>query len=526
MKRINLIRYGLIGLLAAGIGSLTASGAEPSGKTTDAITVTTSPEGTPIRLISGGNLEFFAPPIRQKMKDPDLLSSWQKIPFRMLRFPGGTVCDHYIWNDPSAGYFIVGNASTVITPAQFITMCRTIGAEPIFQVNTMSVDRMANRINPNNIEMIRKGAQRAAEWVRDANIKNQWNVKYWEIGNEVWIWLFPEEYAKYVVEYSKAMKTVDPTIKIIACGLSSKVGPFNPDSFFNFSKIDPNWKPRTAVTNDAVSWNDALLTIADGCFDYLAPHPYASGNKSTTDVKKLYLETTAKVWQNEGMKSQYDALQRHPSSKARIAITEWACNFGASIPGSSGKLKPDKAYYYMLGNGINMAFYFGRFLEDTRNEIAIVHSLSDIQTLWYWPKKEMAQGEPLAHPSILGLQVWGNNLGDKRMSVQSGAVPDLAIGGERVPAVYFFASEDDACRYLVAINLDPDHATRVIWKTAGAGAATVSLLAGKSLDTQNFDDWGKSKKAVEIETSALMPADGAYVLDLPRHSMAGVKVKK
>ena len=91
----------------------------------------------------------------------------------------------------------------------------------------MSVDRMANRINPNNIEMIRQGAQRAAEWVRDANIKNKWDVKYWDIGNEVWIWLFPEEYARFVVEYSKAMKAVDPTIKIIAgyegiiCGLSA-----------------------------------------------------------------------------------------------------------------------------------------------------------------------------------------------------------------------------------------------------------------------------------------------------------------
>ena len=526
MKRINLIRGGLISLLVSGIGSLTAIGAEPAGKVTDTITVTTSPEGTPIRLLSGGQFEFFAPPIRAKMKSDELLRTWRSVPIRLLRYPGGTVCDHYIWNNPSGGYFAVGNANTVITPAQFIDMCRAAGAEPIFQVNTMSVDRMANRINPNNIEMIRQGAQRAAEWVRDANIKNKWDVKYWEIGNEVWIWLFPEEYARFVVEYSKAMKAVDPTIKIIACGLSSKVGPFNPDSFFNFSKTDPAWKPRTAVMNDAVSWNDALLTIADGYFDYLAPHPYASGNKSTTDVKKLYLETTAKVWQNEGMKSQYDALQRHPSSKARIAITEWACNFGTSVPGSSGKTQPEKGYYYMLGNGINMAFYFGRFLEDPRNEIASVHSLCDTQSLWYWSKKELAKGEPLEHPSILGLRIWGNNLGTQRMTVKSSLIPTLSIGETQVPCVYFFASEDDSYRYLVAINLDPENGVNVIWKTAGNAAATVSMLSGKSLNTQNFDDWGKSKKAVEIETSALMPVDGAYVLDLPKHSMAGVKVKK
>lgn len=518
MKRINLLHRGLIGLLAIGMHSATAGEA--------AIQVTTSQDNTPIKLISGGQFEHFAPPIRAKMKNADLLNSWKSVPIRMLRYPGGTVCDHYIWNNPSAGHFLVGNAGTLITPAQFIGMCRTVGAEPIFQVNVMSVDNNANRINPNDINMIRKGAQRAAEWVKDANIKNKWNVKYWEIGNETWIWLYPKEYARYVVEYSKAMKAVDPSIKIIACGLSGKVGPFNPNSFFNFSKTDPTWKPRTAVINEPVSWNDALLTIADGCFDYLAPHPYASGAQGTTDVKKRYLETTAKVWRNEGMKSQYDALQRHPSSKARIAITEWACNFSTSIPGSSGKIKPENGYYYMLGNGINMAFYFGRFLEDPRNEIAIVHSLCDTQTLWYWPKREMAKGIPLEHPSILGLRIWGNNLGTKRMKVTADSIPSLSFDKEQVPAVYLFASEDASYRYLVAINLDPEKSHRLNWKADGVTPATVSLLAGKALDTQNFGDWEKSKKAVEIETSTVLPVAGVYALELPRHSMAGVKIKK
>jgi len=492
----------------------------------DDITVTTSPSDQQIAMLSGSQFDFFAPPIRSRLLNKELLQSWKSIPLKVMRYPGGTWCDHYIWNNPSAGYFVVGDAKSIVTPEQFIATCRAIDAEPIFQVNVMSYDNNANRINPNKIEQIKMGAKRAAEWVQHANIKNKWNVKYWEIGNEVWIWLDGKEYARYVVEYSKAMKAVDPSIKIIACGLSSKVGPFNPSSFFDFKKTDPTWKPRTAVVNEAKDWSDALLTIANGHFDYLAPHPYISGT-SKDDPKQLYLETTAKIWQNEGLQSQYDALARHPESKAGIAITEWACNFGFSVPGSSGKIPPAKGYYYMLGNGINMAFYFGRMLEDSRNELAIAHSLCDMQTLWYWPKHEMASGAPLEHPSIMGIRMWNANLGSKRMTVQTSSMPKMQISGKDYPSVYLFASEDTNSKFLVAINLDPTKAHRIVWKQTGTTPLRKMLLNGPSVSTQNFDDWGKPTTAAAISTDNVNPdRNGNCVIELPPHSMTALKTNR
>ncbi len=485
--------------------------------------VTTTPTAEPLQLLSGGQFDFFSQPIREKMKSDDLLRTWRSIPVRVLRYPGGTWADHYIWNNPAKGHFAVGTADTIITPKQCIDICQKIGAEPIFQVNTMSVDETANRINPNDIETIRMGAKRAAEWVREANIEKKWNVKYWEIGNEVWIWLHPQEYARYVVEYSKAMKAVDPTIKIIACGASEKTGPFNPDPFFNFSKTDPSWTPRTAVENEPVSWYDALFTIAKGSFDYIAPHPYLGAGKQA-DARGIYLETTRQVWKNEKMKAQYAALEKY-NSPAHIAVTEWASNFAYSVSGSGGKIAPKDGYYYMLGNGINMAYYFGRFLEDPRTDIACMHSLGDAQTLWYWPKNELAKEEPLEHPAILGLRVWGNHLGTRRSKVSATGIPSLTIGDDKVPAVYLFASEDDQYRYLVAINLDPDNAHRVVWNGSGA-EATMSLLSGAALDTQNFDAWGQKLTPARIETQTVAAVAGACVVDLPKHSMAGLKAKK
>ena len=62
----------------------------------------------------------------------------------------------------------------------------------------------------------------AVEWVRYANIRKKYNVQYWEIGNENWHNKTgtPEELSEIVVEFSQAMKAVDPNIKVGASGKS------------------------------------------------------------------------------------------------------------------------------------------------------------------------------------------------------------------------------------------------------------------------------------------------------------------
>jgi hypothetical protein len=62
------------------------------------------------------------------------------------------------------------------------------------------------------------------EWVRYANIKKGYGVKYWLIGNESWhrqnINSTAEIYARDVVDFSKAMKAVDPAISVVPNGNS------------------------------------------------------------------------------------------------------------------------------------------------------------------------------------------------------------------------------------------------------------------------------------------------------------------
>jgi len=479
-------------------------------------------------LLLGSQYNYFSTPVRERIRNEDLLKSWREMPVKCLRYPGGTWGDHYLWDNPSGSYFAVGDANSIVTPKQFIENCRAIGAEPIFQVNT-NIRGSANgdHINPGKVEDIRLGADRAARWVREANLKNGWGVKYWEIGNEVWIWMHPEEYAVFVVEYSKAMKAVDPSIKIIACGLTGKAGPFSA-TWLKFPD-DPNWKPRVDMINNAEEWNAALITGAAGSFDYIAPHIYLESGDDEKSALERYNITNAKILQNERLSKQLEWLPKMGSG-VKIAVTEWGCNFRQSVPVRKDVTR--ELYYYSLGNGLNTGLFFGKMVEASEEiPIAVLHSLDDIQTLWYWPKKEMAKGEPLPHPSFLAMEIWGHHLGTSSLESKSTGLPEMTLEGKNYPSVYVFASEDAQAAYFVAINLDPDHSRDLRLgsdpKLNLTAAAVCTWMTGESLSTENFKAWDRSiPLPVALTESRVSAVDGVFNLAMPPHSMVGVSIPK
>ncbi|HEX3792270.1 MAG TPA: hypothetical protein VHW44_30680, partial [Pseudonocardiaceae bacterium] len=111
------------------------------------------------------------------------------------------------------------------------------------------------------------GPQEAAAWVRQANLVDHDNIKYWEIGEEVYgngfyssfgapTWepdhhadKSPAAYGANVAKFAQAMKAVDPSIQI-GVGLSMYSGPGVPD------------------------WNDPVLTAAGSAVDFVDLHWY------------------------------------------------------------------------------------------------------------------------------------------------------------------------------------------------------------------------------------------------------------
>ncbi len=126
--------------------------------------------------------------------DRDAIRKIRSSGITLLKYPGGNDADQYVWNAAS-------NNSTEMDTDEYIALCRAVGAEPFITVN------------------FNESPELAAEWVKHCNITKGYNVKLWEVGDEQWgTWARghapPEEYAKKYVSFVKAMRAVDPGIKV------------------------------------------------------------------------------------------------------------------------------------------------------------------------------------------------------------------------------------------------------------------------------------------------------------------------
>jgi len=126
--------------------------------------------------------------------DRDAIAKVKASGVTMLKYPGGNDADSYVWNSPD------NNPSEMGTD-EYLAFCREIGAEPFITIN------------------FNQPPELAAAWVRYCNSGGRLHVTYWEVGDEQWGWWAkghstPEAYAAKYVTFVKAMKAVDPTIKV------------------------------------------------------------------------------------------------------------------------------------------------------------------------------------------------------------------------------------------------------------------------------------------------------------------------
>jgi alpha-L-arabinofuranosidase len=203
---------------------------------------------------------------------------------QVLRYPGGSTSNNYHWlsntpDDPNQGGTVPESNFDA-----FMSVIRTTGAQAMVTVNYGSGT-----------------AEEAADWVRYANrgghhyngpvptypgansSGHNYGIKYWELGNETYgdgtygaTWEVnhnahdPTTYASGVVNFSTAMKAVDPSIKLGVV-----------------LTAPGNWPDGQTSASSPQPWNDTVLPITCHAIDFVIVHWYAQGPTGESDAALL-----------------------------------------------------------------------------------------------------------------------------------------------------------------------------------------------------------------------------------------------
>ncbi|MFI1699496.1 cellulose-binding protein [Streptomyces bobili] len=306
---------------SAGVGALapSADAAATVGISVDA--------GTSLGTVPSSGVGLNTGVGDDRMGDAKVTSLMKAAGVRQLRYPGGSGADDFHWKTHT-----MGNGGWIVPNTDFDSFMATakkVGAQPILTANYGSGT-----------------PQEAADWVKYANVDKGYGVKYWEIGNEVYGnghysngkgWetdnhadKSPKEYGKNLVAYSKAMKAVDPKVKI---GAVLTTPGFWPDA--------------EKAPGDSADWNNTVLSIAGSSIDFVIVHWYPGGT-TTADL----LNTPSRI---AGVTSSLRSLiAKYTGSHAasvEIAVTETDAEFSPAKTSQAAALFAPDTYMTWFEQG-------------------------------------------------------------------------------------------------------------------------------------------------------------------------------
>lgn len=220
-----------------------------------------------------------------------------------IRF-GGLFSRYYKWREgigapekrPPMRNFVWGGMETNrVGTHEFVDFCRRVGAEPFYCVNFLSdgEKRYAARTGD---------AREAADWVSYANDKGL-KLKLWQIGNETsygTVCFTKEEAIARTIEFARAMKQRDPSVRLIGWGDRGR---------------------------DGNLWAPDMEKQAGEHLDFLAIHMMGQNPKRPDTVLKglRYQQDPARAW--EELIELSDAIERRvteieQATRKPIAVTE------------------------------------------------------------------------------------------------------------------------------------------------------------------------------------------------------------
>jgi alpha-N-arabinofuranosidase len=239
------------------------------------------------RMIYGGIYDEGSPLSDERGFRLDVLEAVKDLDVSILRWPGGNFVSSYNWQDgigpkeqrPVRAELAWDDLETNrFGTDEFLAYAEEIGAEPYIAVNLGlgTIDDARYWVEYTNESRPTYWAEQRRKNGRD----EPWGVTYWGLGNEIdGSWQLgqkdPVEYSLFAREAAKAMRRVDPSIKLVASG-SSDYGA------------------------DWIEWNRTVLEMLRNHIDYIGIHTYI--NNRADDFEQFmawtqriehYIEITA-----------------------------------------------------------------------------------------------------------------------------------------------------------------------------------------------------------------------------------------
>ncbi|MBB3111340.1 alpha-N-arabinofuranosidase [Paenibacillus phyllosphaerae] len=236
---------------------------------------------------------------------------------------------------------------------EYIRFCRELDVEPLICVNDGSgtPEEAAQWVEYcNGSTDTPMGAWRAAN-----GHPEPYNVRYWEIGNEVWgpwqVGTCPaDQFAHRYVSFAEAMRAADPSILLLACGHTDQ------------------------------EWNKAVLDIAGEQIDYLTLHLYHGygrfGMNRDTDAEERYKAIAAySEWTRHDIQRTVEQIRSNDKHRhVKLAITEYNTMY---YPNTIRKGLPEE---HTLGAAVANAANLNEMLRNS--DIVQIGSFSDLVNGW------------------------------------------------------------------------------------------------------------------------------------------------
>ncbi len=417
-----------------------------------------------------------------------------------MRWPGGNVAQDYHWQwgiGPRDLRPVWVNRSWSDAPEpddlgtdEYLALCERLHIEPNITVNVdgagaTPAEAAAWVEYVNGPATSKYGAMRAAN-----GHPAPYNVRQWELGNEIfggWVrgHVTAEQYAEAAVRYAKAMRAVDPNLRLIAVG--------------------------EGIFNKSDEWNSAVLRIAGPEIQYLAVHDYTSlAQNSTSPNPRDAMMLRA---------GEFEANYRHmadlvhqfaPGRNIKLIVNEWNLFYdAATIQSMEGAV-----YASRMMNGF-----------ERDGDIVEANCISDLLNGWVGGVIQASRDRVYGTAQLYALQMYSRHLGTERLDTQVTS-PVLAQGLQAVDAVAT-RSSDGSQVFVKLSNADAAHAVSAFVDVEGMGklgAVSLDLLAGATPGVRNKFE---SPKQV-VPTTRTLHCGRTCTVELPADSVAvlTVRVKK